>query len=205
MGSQMSFRTEDKFYLNFQDKIKINKFFLDNGIKKLYPDRKILSLYFDTSELSMFNDSEEGVVPRKKIRIRQYNKNKFEIDDKSSIFELKITAVEGKFKISKNILLNQNIIKNGYFDKDYGVCFPFIFTSYNRSYYSFEKNRFTIDSNIRFKDFKNKSNIFKTFDRQIILEIKSNEQNYNQILSDIPLNRIRYSKFCEGVKYLNLD
>ena len=200
----MSFRTEDKFYLNTKDKFKISKFLLDNEAKKIYPDRTVLSLYFDTHQFDMFSDSEEGIVPRKKIRIRQYNKNIFDLNESNSSLEIKINSVEGKFKISKKILSFRDILKKGYFDKDYGLCFPCIYVSYKRSYFLHDKSRITIDSDIRYKEFKSISKTFSSFDRQVILEIKSNNRDHNNMLNDIPLNKVRYSKFCEAIKCTKL-
>ena len=153
----MSFRTEDKFYLNPEDKMKINKFFTANGVKKIFPDRIIVSLYFDTDNLDMFCDSEEGTTPRKKIRIRQYNKlKKFDIESKESLFEIKINSVEGKFKTSKKISNVKKLIKFGYLDDMYGICMPKLFTFYKRSYYSLNNNRFTMDREMCFKNFNDK-------------------------------------------------
>ena len=89
----MTFRIEDKYILQKNDYIKLKSFLNKNDFKSLYPERKISSLYFDNKYLSMFNDSEEGVTPRKKIRVRTYN------NDESNLFlELKINSAEGKFK-----------------------------------------------------------------------------------------------------------
>ena len=63
----MSFRTEDKFNINFEDISKLKKFFEKNKAKKIFPDRNIISLYLDTENFDMFHDSEEGLLPRKKL------------------------------------------------------------------------------------------------------------------------------------------
>ena len=42
----------------------------------LYPQRKIISTYYDTIYLKYFNDSEEGLLPRKKVRVRNYENDK---------------------------------------------------------------------------------------------------------------------------------
>ena len=76
----MSFRIEDKYLINQIDYIKVKKLLQKNNFKETYEKRLITSLYFDNKFLSMFHDSEEGVVPRKKIRFRYYN------NDKSKIF-----------------------------------------------------------------------------------------------------------------------
>ena len=67
-------------------------------MNELYPMRKVNSCYFDTNELQMFHDSDQGVLPRKKIRIRNYN------DEKIFTEETKISSEEGRFKKTKKIL-----------------------------------------------------------------------------------------------------
>ena len=70
----MTFRKEKKIKLSYYELNKIKAYLLDNGMSSLYPKRKINSQYFDTKNLKMFQDSEEGVLPRKKIRVRWYFK-----------------------------------------------------------------------------------------------------------------------------------
>ena len=68
----MSFRYEYKYFINPNRKLEFYNWLNENDFKKNYPDRIINSIYFDNNSLSMFLDSEEGLVPRKKIRIRWY-------------------------------------------------------------------------------------------------------------------------------------
>ena len=72
---------------------------------------------------SMYLSSEEGSLPRKKIRIRSYPSNLKTLDWS---LEKKISSVEGRYKTQK-ILKKQekeNFLKNGYFDQYYGNCYP---------------------------------------------------------------------------------
>ena len=69
----MSFRNEIKFRLSYGDQYLLKSKLLSLGMKQLYPSRFINSQYFDTEKLQMFFDSEEGIVPRKKIRVRWYH------------------------------------------------------------------------------------------------------------------------------------
>ena len=62
--------------------------------KKIFPKREIESIYFDDKNFEMYNESEEGVLPRYKIRLRRYPQS----DLKKWFFEKKINSVEGKFK-----------------------------------------------------------------------------------------------------------
>ena len=67
----MSFRKEIKSTLN---KSKLNyllTWIKNKGGETLYPERIINSVYFDTRNLNMYYESIEGVLPRKKIRLRK--------------------------------------------------------------------------------------------------------------------------------------
>ena len=67
----MSFRIEQKILINKNQSIDL-KIFLKRSAKEIYPKRIVKSLYFENSTNQMYVNSEEGVVPRKKIRIRYY-------------------------------------------------------------------------------------------------------------------------------------
>ena len=94
----MSFRKEKKYRLSFSDLASVKKQLFQTGMVSLHPTRLINSCYFDNSELRLFHESEEGILPRKKFRIRWYNK--------SNIFteEIKISSIEGRFKYQKKLL-----------------------------------------------------------------------------------------------------
>ena len=132
-----------KFFNNFL----VKKFLKLNSAKKLYNPRIVKSLYFDNNSLDMFHNSEEGIVPRKKIRIRSYPKfnNKY-------FLEIKISSVEGRFKKSNEISDIQflELIKNGIFDKQYGHCKPKIYVKYLREYYMMKNTRITYDKDIEY-------------------------------------------------------
>jgi hypothetical protein len=70
----MSFRKELKFSTNIKQLKDLKLKFIKNNAKILYPKRKVESIYFDNKIKTSFKDSEEGIVPRKKIRIRNYPK-----------------------------------------------------------------------------------------------------------------------------------
>jgi len=91
----MSFRKENKFRLTASDMKLLKSELISKGMVELYPEREVQSTYLDTREFRMFQDSNEGVLPRKKIRIRTYNnQNKF-------TQETKISSEEGRYKKSK--------------------------------------------------------------------------------------------------------
>ena len=92
----MSFRKEIKYRLNLSELFNLKKDLIKKGMKKLYNSRKINSCYFDTKDLSFFSQSEEGTLPRRKIRVRWYN------NEMKFVKETKISSIEGRFKFQKN-------------------------------------------------------------------------------------------------------
>tara|TARA_Y100001970_G_C14003764_1_gene734756 strand:- start:300 stop:923 length:624 start_codon:yes stop_codon:yes gene_type:complete len=194
----MSFRTEEKSKFHTSDYLKLISLIQKEGGHTLFPKRKISSLYFDNKELSMFLDSEEGSVPRKKLRIRHYPESLNEY-----FLEKKIASVEGKFKTSKKITEKhfKHLVDNGIFDLNYGNCYPLINVSYFREYFKIDDIRLTLDTNLIYKTANNKNNYHDQ--ETIILEIKSNQKvNDNIFEKNLPFEKLRFSKYCEGMKKL---
>tara|TARA_B100001564_G_C20487209_1_gene599903 strand:+ start:37 stop:639 length:603 start_codon:yes stop_codon:yes gene_type:complete len=190
----MSFRIEEKILVNENDNFLVKKFLKLNSAKKLYNPRVVKSLYFDNNSFDMFQNSEEGIVPRKKIRIRSYPKfnNKF-------FLEIKISSVEGRFKKSNEISDTQylELIKNGIFDKQYGHCKPKIYVKYLREYYIMKNTRITYDKDIEYLNVQQRI-LGKENSR--VLELKPNkDKNTDELFLDFPFSRIRYSKYCFGI------
>ena len=129
----MSFRIEKKFRVEQKKLIQLYSWLDKNQAVKIYNDRYIKSIYFDNNNFSSYHDSIEGVVPRKKIRLRNYSKNKFDFNNLK--LEIKINSVEGRYKTSENFKNNSNNLNNGIHDNYYGACFPKIIISYKREYY----------------------------------------------------------------------
>ena len=95
----MSFRFEEKYLTENKNKSYLMKYLDQFKFSKLYPKRTISSVYFDNFRKEMFLNSEEGLVPRKKLRIRKYP----ELNKDHYFLETKINSIEGKFKTSKFI------------------------------------------------------------------------------------------------------
>ena len=72
----MSFRKEIKLKLSQKKLPEFIELINNKGATELYPKRKISSLYFDNIIKQSHHDSEEGTIPRKKIRIRSYPNEK---------------------------------------------------------------------------------------------------------------------------------
>ena len=128
----MSFRIEEKLFIKKENLIQFQEFLLKKSVKKIHHPRIIQSLYFENFSLDMYSDSIEGLSPRKKIRIRNYpNEN-----DKNFYLDIKNSAIEGRFKTRKiinKIELNEKKTF-GYFDSQYGTCYPKLYVQYQREY-----------------------------------------------------------------------
>ena len=187
----MSFRNEEKLHLSNSKLFLFKDYLYKKNVKKIFDKRKINSIYFDNKNFDMYTHSIEGLVPRKKIRLRYYNKDINEL-----LFETKISSAEGRYKISKK-LINNNFLK-GITDFDYGMIYPVTIVTYNRSYYSLNKIRITIDENITYQKYKNQR-IYR--DDNIVAEIKSSFEYPKDIIEEFfPFTRIRFSKYCNSIE-----
>ena len=70
-------RIEQKLEVNKHHYLDLLKWINNNGGKVLYPERTICSRYFDNNNMQMYFDTVEGLIPRKKIRIRTYGSDDF--------------------------------------------------------------------------------------------------------------------------------
>lgn len=196
----MSFRIEDKLYIKSENLADFKYFLSKIKAKTLHMPRKIKSLYFDNINLEMYKDSLEGSVPRKKIRIREYPNS----NDNQFYFEIKTSSVEGRFKKRKVINEKEyNEFKNyGILDNQYGSCLPTYYVSYLREYISFGDVRISIDTGIKYKNYK--TGIIYDDDRKIIVELKTSvKKNIDDLVKDFPFQKIRFSKYCFAVESLN--
>ncbi len=195
----MSFRIEEKILFNKMQDNLLNKFLIDNKSKIIHESRIISSIYFDNKFFQMFKDSEEGCVPRKKIRLRTYsNKNIFS-------FEIKISSVEGRYKTTQNIKKKdyEKFIRCGVFDNIYGICYPVLKISYKRKYINVFSKRLTIDSDIKYQNFVTKKIIEDNHNK--VMEIKTSiDEDLHKLNINFPFRRSRYSKYSEGVKKLKI-
>tara|TARA_B100000902_G_scaffold314233_1_gene304921 strand:+ start:133 stop:756 length:624 start_codon:yes stop_codon:yes gene_type:complete len=196
----MSFRIEKKIAINKDKFFDLKKFLIEKKFKRIFKDRVIYSCYLDNQSLKMYNDSIEGIVPRKKLRIRSYN----DLFKNEVFLEKKISSVEGRFKSTEQIQNFDEILQKGYFDHEYGICFPQIIIRYIRSYFSKNNLRITIDKKISFSSYKKslKNIFFYNFDDYDCAEIKC--QNLEEI-ENLNLNHfltVRNSKYCIGMNHI---
>ena len=191
----MPFRIENKILVNKDNFYELNKFLKENSAKILYPKRKIKSLYFDNLNHQMFDDSEEGCAPRKKIRVRYY-------PDTSNVFnlEIKVSSVEGKFKISQKLSKEKFILyqKKGLVDDLYGWCKPVIWTQYSRYYFKVKNYRITYDTNI---EYLNASQNLIGKEISSIFEIKASANaDLDELDYLFPNSKTRFSKFSNAMR-----
>ena len=194
----MSFRIEEKLFIKKENVIEFKKFLEKNSVKRIYHPRIIKSLYFDNINLDMYSDSKEGLTPRKKIRYRNYPED----GDNKIYLEVKNSSVEGRFKTRKIIdkkELNQKKI-SGILDNQYGICYPRLYVRYKREYSIINDVRISIDNEIEYQDYKTS---IKAKDDNIIVELKTTfNKNLDELVSDFPMQRIRFSKYCFAVEKL---
>ena len=190
----MSFRIEEKLLIDKNQIIDFKNFLLVNSAYQLFPPRKIQSLYFENFQNEMYEDSIEGLVPRKKIRVRNYP------GDKKIHFnyEVKISSVEGRFKTSKVIDQGkfEYIKKMGIHDNQYGTCRPTINVLYDREYYKIKDVRISIDKNIEYYLYTGR---FLGYDQNNIVELKASiKKDTDDLINNFPFQRIRFSKYCNA-------
>jgi SPX domain protein involved in polyphosphate accumulation len=196
----MSFRKEKKFMLTKSQIYEVKKNLNLLGMKELYPARKISSIYFDNKNFDIYKDSEEGVLPRKKIRVRWYN------EKKEFKKEIKISSLEGRFKVNEKLDLIDNkkkIEKLIFFDQIYGPLSAKILINYNREYYIFKHLRITFDNDISYTNLRdiNYANYNENF---CVMELKSEFKTSDDYIEKIfNYTNSRFSKYCNGINNLN--
>ncbi len=192
----MSFRIENKYKIQANKLSNLYEWIHKNNGIRLFPKRNILSIYFDNSNLSLYNDSIEGVVPRKKIRLRTYNNSN--TSNQNYNLEIKINSVEGRFKTSEKIKEHVKLLKRGYYDNRYGLCYPIVQVKYLREYFKVFGIRITLDTHISFKSFNQIGNYLDY--EKIILEAKTqNTMISNYIDEKFFFEKIRFSKYCDAI------
>ena len=194
----MSFRFELKFALRKENIPELKNYLDKLKIVKNFSPRLINSIYFDNNKYQSFEDSEEGISPRKKIRLRYYN------NDKNLIFfEKKINSYEGRFKESNSINLIEYKKKlKFYYDDNYKFCKPIIEINYFREYFYNKSFRINIDTNINIKKFNN-GTVQKLPD--VVFEAKCQKKSeLVELLNLFQHTQLRFSKYCKAFKALEI-
>jgi len=189
----MSYRKENKYKVTPYDALIAKENLISKGMLRLYPERLIASQYFDTTDSRMFMESEEGLLPRKKFRVRWYNRSM-----EKMYFEEKISSIEGRFK--KTHLIDYDnflkLVSNGFLQGNYGNIVPSVKVVYQRNYFSYSDLRFTFDNNISYH-FSDSSIILK--DPLQVIEIKAPINCPDDYIDSIfPAPKSRFSKYSRA-------
>jgi hypothetical protein len=184
-------RIENKFVLDENYKYKIINKILNSGFIEIYEQRNIESVYYDNLKLQSFYDSNEGSIPRKKIRIRSYDGFKTDFN-----YEIKELTTNGRFKsVKKVVSLPEKCI-----DDLYKVMYPQVIVRYKRRYFTNNFIRLTLDWEINYQQF-NSDKINKS--QNLVLESKlSDGTKYNEEINNLKvfgLNNVSFSKYVEAI------
>ncbi len=199
----MSFRIEDKLAVNPQRLGDLYSWIRDHQGSTLFGKRLVFSTYFDSTGLSMFHDSEDGSLPRKKIRIRSYGATSHAGVKKS--LETKISSVEGRFKTTRDVHEWElaDLLTEGLFDEQYGMCRPVCSVAYVREYFAIAGVRLTIDQEIRYR---RPDSLFWIQDEALAVEVKAPYgSRYDALEESFPFRRIRFSKYARAIIAIQTD
>jgi len=189
----LSFRTEEKIVVTTNEMFRIKQRLSREGMSELYPGRVIRSVYFDSRTNGMFVDSEEGSLPRKKLRIRTYDGS-----SAAPSLEMKVSSVEGRFKTTKRLSNEEqdHYLRNGIVDSRYGLCDAKVEVSYSRKYYQLAGVRITFDTDIRYRKM---NTAIEAMDSLNVMEIKAPVQTPSDFLNVLVQEpRRRFSKFSRA-------
>lgn len=197
----MSFRIEEKLLVHPSRVGDFLEWIDQLDGETLHPARLVSSTYFDNAALGMFSDSEEGLVPRKKIRIRSYASASHARADSS--LEIKTSSVEGRYKSTRRLAgeCAAYFLSQGYFDQQYGICKPVVRVEYMRSYFQATGMRITIDRQLTYNRVTSADRrYFSIRDPAIAVEIKADfDTEQYLILNTFPFQRVRFSKYSRAV------
>ena len=192
----MSFRKEKKYRFSRFEIAKVKQELFAEGMQRIYNQRSVHSCYFDNSSLVSFRESEEGVLPRKKIRVRWYDQQD------SYMKEVKISSIEGRFKSSnflQGVSNRSDIFKLDFYDNVYGRLRPKIVVSYQREYFKVGPLRVTIDSGITYRSVGYRLGIICA-DPESVMEVKASiDCGEDAIENTIRYPTSRFSKYSRGI------
>lgn len=199
----MSFRIEEKLLVDPNRLGDLYGWISSSSGYTLHPLRLIYSTYFDTNDMTMFFDSEEGNLPRKKIRVRSYGGTDHLKADCS--LEIKTSSIEGRFKSAQNIeeRKKNSLLNAGVFDEQYGMCPPAVCVAYFREYFAVSGVRLTIDQDIRYRSADSR---FWIEDAAIAVEVKAPDSySFDFLDQNFPFRRVRFSKYARAVRAVKND
>jgi len=96
-------------------------------------------------------------------------------------------------------------IFNGIYDNQYGICYPVLNVVYEREYFSNNKSRITIDTNIKYFKINGKRiSKHSKIDSCFVVENKSKFTDQNTMMEHFIFENKRFSKYCNGIKNIQL-
>lgn len=193
MGLAGSYRNEQKAMLTPLAQALLKKQLLETGMKKLYHNRWVTSTYFDSFDFRLFHQSEEGVTPRKKIRVRFYGGAAAE-----TIFEQKETIWGQRKKFSEPLSNRdrERILANGLLDHSVGLLRAVSIVKYEREYFRLGNTRITFDNSIKYRHPSYEIWHNEPF---TVVEFKfSANETFDK--GEIPIVISRFSKYCRSIK-----
>ena len=203
---------DSKYYSSFKSQIS------SLGFKNQFQKRTVTSIYFDTFNLDFYQESQEGLSPRKKIRIRWYDGEKL-----ASKLEIKETLSCSRRKFVRSLCKNEmKYLENARTNRVHSVpiifpefstlLYPILQVSYEREYFigNDPEQRCTLDSRISFKPLllsifmsnaSRKTILSK--DQNNVLELKTPDKSAkSDFWTVFKSQNSRYSKYCCGVEQL---
>lgn len=172
------------------------------GMKPSFPDRKVFSIYFDSTNFDLFRVSEEGLTPRRKIRLRWYDEPR---NICNSILEIKTTTERGRIKEKFNIESTDSRYLQEYIQLLTTLYLaPICQVQYHRAYFeSRDGARATVDTRICYTRVTDQ---FKVLGKGVVdpfnvLELKTENLALSEKLTGknhLPMER--FSKYCRSIE-----
>ncbi len=165
--------------------------------------------YFDTEDNLFYNQHHNKNRNRYKVRFRQYSGTDdcyFEIKTKNN----KNRTIKKRLKVEKdteNLGENEGLMIEDLLNISPQLLSPKLKVNFTRLTFvdKHHKERLTIDTNLSVKN----GVTSKLFDQLIIAEIKQNKYKANsefiQIIRDMKIPEMRFSKYCMGMLHVNND
>ena len=195
-------RIEQKLEIDKSQYLDLLKWIKYKDGSILYPERIICSRYLDNNKMQMYHDTVEGIIPRKKIRIRTYGTRKFSSSRNNYSLEIKMSTEHSRFKKTNPNINLFSLLKNGYFDSSYGICNQLIDISYIREYFLINDIRVTIDKEIKYELVNLNRKFRKKFfeDKSYVFEIKADiKTNISFLLNNFNFPRSKFSKYERAI------
>lgn len=186
-------RTETKLLIERSQLPSFYQWLSRNSAKGLYVSRRVSSTYFDNSSLQMFQETAQGLIPRRKMRIRCYGHHSPTCGS-SHFVEIKQTDITGRSKSSLESDTWKRFFRDGWSSSNYGVTFPKAHVTYVRDYFSVLGVRLTIDRDITYFHPDLSNHIGE--DDRIAVEIKAAAgMDPDWEANTFPFSRIHFSKY----------